>query len=235
MKPRKPPRSSDSRSRSYGKVDVGRNEFIFAGLIVAALILLGILGATVAFVWRSGLFSGVIPLVASTSETTPGVQTVDMTGKDPLLNPADSFKARVFCVDPTTEQLVPEDRTVAGALHMMGRVLNVLNALRATPDTPNLQPAVPPEIQFRSAFYDRDSRTLYIDIAKLPESWSDGDPITVGLCLYSVVHTATHLGSDFQFVRFLVDGKEPDSSPGGMVLSESFSPSEDWLSGQSAN
>lgn len=214
---------------------MARNEFIFAWLIVVTLLLVGILAATMVFVWRSGLFSGEMPMVESTTETDSGPQNVDMTGKDPLLNPADSFKARVFCVDPTTEQLVPEDRNVAGAMNMMGRVLNVLNALRATPDTPNLLPAVPPEIQFRTAFYDRDTRTLYIDIAKLPESWNSGDPIKIGLCLYSVVHTATNLGSDFQFVRFLVDGKEPDSSPGGLVLSESFSPSEDWLGAQASN
>jgi len=214
---------------------VARNEFIFAWLIVVTLLLLGILTVTFLFVWRSGLLSGQVPLVESTSESSSSVQKTDSSGDSLLLKATGSFKARVFCVDPTTEQLISEDRIIEGALHMMGRVVNVLNALRATPVTPNLQPAVPPEIQFRSAFYDREAKTIFIDIAKLPESWSNIDPVTVGLCLYSVVHTVTNLGSDFQYVRFLVDGKEPDTSPGGVVLSEPFEPSEEWLGVHTAN
>jgi hypothetical protein len=218
---------------------VARNEFIYAWLVVVTLLLLGILAVTLVFVWRSGLLSGQIPLVETTSESTSEPTTSspkgDPTHEDPLLKATGAFKAIVFCVDPTTEQLVPEDRTIADAPHMMGKVLNVLGALRSTPTSPNLQPAVPPEIQFRSVFYDRDAKTVYIDIAKLPESWSNGDPVTVGLCLYSVVHTVNNLGSDFQFVRFLVDGKEPESSPGGVVLSELFAPSEDWLGTQPTN
>lgn len=214
---------------------MARNEFIFAWLIVVTLLLLGILTITLVFVWRSGLLSGQVPLVESTSETTSAVLKTDSTTEDPLLKATGSFKARIYCVDPTTDQLVYEDRSVAGAPHMMGKVMKVLEALRATPASPALRPAVPPEIQFRSAFHDRDTRTVYIDIAKLPESWNIADPVNVGLCLYSVVHTVTNLGSDFQYVRFLVDGKETDSSPGGIVLSEPFSPSEDWLGSQSTN
>ncbi len=214
---------------------MARNEFIFAWLIVVTLLLLGILTITLVFVWRSGLLSGQVPLVESTSESIASVLQTGTTTEDPLLKATGSFKARIFCVNPLTEQLVYEDRPVAGAPHTMGKVLRVLEALRAPPASPALRPAVPPEIQFRSAFYDRDTRTVYIDIAKLPESWTNADPVTVGLCLYSVVHTVTNLGSDFQFVRFLVDGKETDSSPGGIVLSEPFSPSEDWLGAQSTN
>lgn len=222
---------------------MARNEFIFAWLIVVTLLLLGILTVTGVFVWRSGLLSGQAPLVESTAEsnsestlvTSVNTPLPDQPDQESLLKATGSFSARVFCVDPTTEQLVYEDRTVAGASHMMGKVLSVLEALRSTPTAANLKPAVPPEIQFRSAFYDRDAKTVYIDIAKLPESWSSADPVTVGLCLYSIVHTVTNLGSDFQYVRFLVDGKEPESSPGGVVLSEPFSPSEDWLGAQSAN
>ena len=210
-----------------------RNEFLFAWLMVVTLLLMGILVVTLVFVWRSGLLSGEVPLVASTADPAASVQRMDLTGNNPLLKATDSFNAKVFCVDPATSHLVPEDRTIAGAPHnLMRSVLNVIEALRSPPSQKNLQPAVPPEIQFRTCFLDRDTRTLYIDIAHLPESWNNSDPIQVGSCLYAIVHTVTGLGSDFQYVRFLVDGKEPETSPGGIILSEAFSPSEDWIGAQ---
>ncbi|MCK6496147.1 GerMN domain-containing protein [bacterium] len=211
---------------------MARNEFLFAWMMVVTLLLMVILAVTAVFVWKSGLLSGQVPLVEATSESGSSPQNIDVTGTEPLLKATDSFNAQIFCLDPSTFLLVPENRTIPGAIHLMGRVMNVLEALRATPLSPSLQPAVPPEIQFRTAFFDRDNRTIYIDLVNVPESWQSADPLQVGACLYAIVHTLSSLGSEFQFTRFLIDGREPEISPGGFLLSEVFSPSEDWIGGQ---
>jgi hypothetical protein len=35
--------------------------------------------------------------------------------------------------------------------------------------------------------------------------------------------------SDFRHIRFLVEGKETDLTPGGLVLTEPILPSMDWI------
>jgi hypothetical protein len=193
-------------------------------MVVVTLLLMVILIVTGIFVWQSGILSGQVPLVEATSESVGTIQGVSAPGKE-----ADSFIAKVFCVDPTTQLLVAEDRSVSGSPHTMGVVMNVLNALRSTPTHPNLQPAVPPEIQFRTAFLDRETRTIYIDLANLPETWSQEEPLQVALCLYAIVHTVSNLGSEFQYIHFLVDGREAETNPGGLLLSENFYPAEEWV------
>jgi hypothetical protein len=210
---------------------VPRNEFIFAWLMVVTLMLILIMGVTVVVVWRSGLLTGGAPLVETLSESAGGDQKVDVSGQDSLLKATDSFKARVYCTNPATGLLAGEDRTIEGAPHITGRIRNLLESLRLTPSTAELRPALPPELQFRAVFIDREMKTLFVDLASLPDTWQSGDPIAVGLCLYAITNTVTSLGSDFQTVRFLIDGKEPETNPGGFLLAEAFGRSDEWTGG----
>jgi hypothetical protein len=215
---------------------VARNEFIFAWLVLVTLILVAIMTVTGVVVWRSGLLSGEAPLVESSSEGSGSdSKGPPVPQEDPLLKATDSFTARVYCVDPSHSLLVAEERMMEGSPQRLGRIHNLLEALRSTPKNAQLRPAVPPELQFRTLFIDAETKTLYVDLANLPESWQSDDPIKVGLCLYSITQTVAGLGPDFQSVRFLVDGKEPDAHPGGFLLSEPFAPSEDWLGEQATS
>ncbi len=207
-----------------------RNEFIFAWLVVVTLLLILIMGVTVAFVWKSGLLSGGTPLVETSGDTTsPFTEGTSATpGEEPtrFFNPV---PAKVYCVDASSGYLVPEERTIEGSLNLSAMIRGALEALRQTPTNPALRPAVPPEIQFRSVHFDPEGKVVYVDLVKVAESWRDGDPLQIGLSLFAITHTVAGLRPDFQVVRFLVDGKESEDAPGGYLLSEPFAPLEEWL------
>ncbi|MCG3199240.1 MAG: GerMN domain-containing protein [Candidatus Omnitrophica bacterium] len=207
-----------------------RNDFILAWLVVVTLLLILIMGVTVAFVWKSGLLSGGAPLVETTGETAAPV--VGDPSASPGVEPTRFFNpvpAKVFCVDASSGYLVPEERTIEGSLSLTAMIRAALEALRQTPTNPALRPAVPPEIQFRSVFFDPEEKVVYVDLVKVAESWRDGDPLQIGLSLFAVTHTVAGLRPDFQTVRFLVDGKESEEAPGGYLLSEPYAPLEEWL------
>jgi len=211
---------------------VARDEFFFTWLVVVTLLLvLGIAGA-VLLVWRSGVLSGEVSLV---SEPNPqglsGALDADSESHRGVLR--DAFSARVYCIDPEGAFLASEERQIKGAPNNLARMLNVLEALRETPSSENFLPAVPPEVQFRTLFFEPEGRTIYVDLVDIPESWQgEGAWLEVGLCLNAITHTLTGLSAQFEKVRFLVDGQESESSPGGFVLSEVFVPSSDWLDPQ---
>lgn len=206
-----------------------RNDFIMAWLVVVTFLLILIMGVTLFFVFNSGILSGEGPLMDATTEEGGPLTSVNTSLEQRLLDATGALDAKIYCIDPTSVLLLPEDRKVEGSPTKMGIVRNVLEALRATPTRPDLRPAVPPEIQFRSVFADLESSTLYVDLTAIPQSWKSADPIEVGLCLYAITHTMASLGPEYQFVRFLVEGKEATVHPGGFILSEPFSPSEEWL------
>jgi hypothetical protein len=149
-----------------------RNDFFVAWLVVITLLLVVIMGVTVFFVWRSGLLSGDVPVVVSTSEgeltpeITPGPTQLDS-------NSPNAFTVRLHYMDPRQQLLVAEDRSLAGSSHMPGRINSVLEALRQPSANPQLAPAVPPEIQFRTVFFEPETTSVYIDLVSLPETWDD--------------------------------------------------------------
>ena len=206
-----------------------KNDFLIAWLVVATLLLIVVVGGTVFFVWRSGLLSGEVPLVELTGDVSPLFDATDESEEQSQDLGKESFEQTVYYVDPAQGLLVPEDRGIAWAPHIPGRILNVLQALHQNPETSGLVSAIPAELQFRAVFLDTSTKTVYVDLAKLPEDWENADPLEVALSLYAITQTVTGLSSNFQIVRFLVDGKETEARPGGIVLSEPFGPSEDWL------
>ena len=208
---------------------VARNDFLFAWLVVATFLLILVVGGTVFFVYKSGLLSGEVPLVATTSALSPFIENPDSADSASIPTGGESLKVPVYCAHPALGLLASETRGIPGSTHDNGRILNVLRALHQPPENPQLAPAVPPELQFRAVFVDPDSKTVYIDLTNLPEAWREADPLEVGLGLYAIAHTVTGLSPDFRFIRFLVEGKETDQRPGGFLLSEPFGPSPDWL------
>lgn len=139
------------------------------------------------------------------------------------------FPARVFCVVPEHGLLFPEDREIPSAPDPLSRLINVIEALRVPPLNPNLVPALTADIQIRNVFYDSHEKTVYVNLDQMPSSWRLSGPVHVGLCLYSMTYTITGLSSDFEAVRFLVDGRECNQNPGGFLLCEAYQPSDDWL------
>jgi hypothetical protein len=215
---------------------MARNDFVVAWLFVASLLLVIVVGTTAFFVWRSGLLAGEMPLVDTGSELESSFQPEEAEPV-PDFDPAEAdgrgrIKAPVYCIDPNRMILVKEeDRSVPGADNDHAGVLNILRALNRPPATEGYLPAVPPDLQFRAVFLVKDTGTLYVDLTALPASWERSDPIQVGLALYAIVHTVTE-NTSYDYVRFLVEGKESEAAPGGFLLSEAFAPSPVWL-GQS--
>jgi hypothetical protein len=213
---------------------MARNDFFVAWLFVATLLLIIVVGATGFFVWRSGLLSGEVPVVDTGSELEEFIEPED-SQSDPERTEAEvggGLRVPLYCIDPARMILVREEnRSVPGADNDHARLLNILRALNRLPTTEGYTPAVPAGLQFRAVFLVKESGTIFVDLAALPAAWSESDPLQVGLTLYAIVQTVTEITS-YEYVRFLVEGRESDESPGGFLLSEPFSSSPEWL-GQS--
>jgi hypothetical protein len=212
---------------------MARNDFMFVWLIVASFVLLLVVAATAFFVYQSGLLSGEIPLVGETTESANpyfggATEEVEGGGEETQINLRVS-RVTVYSIDPREKLLVSEQRSVQTANTDSGYILNVLRSMHQAPDNSSLEPAVPPEMQIRTVFVEAALNTVYIDLVTLPESWENASPVEVSLSLYAIAHTIRGLNPQFRFVRFLVDGKDSEETPGGILLTEPFHASEDWL------
>ncbi len=211
-----------------------RNDFLVLWLVAVTLVIFLVLGGTVFFVWQSGLLSGEVPLVESTSGveweieeegTEPGEVQEAPTGI--------TFEAPVACLDPESGLLVRENRAIREAPTRSLRMLHILGSLHDSPNDPKLTAAVPPEIQFRSVFVELERNLVFVDLAGIPEGWGDDDPLVVGQTLFSIAHTICFQNPSYQAVQFLIDGRESNLAPGGFLLSKPFAPLEDWIRGHS--
>lgn len=209
-----------------------RNDFLVAWLVVVTLLVLLVAGGTVFFVWQSGLLSGEVPLVESTAGLEWSIDE-DPQSADPSATPTQVgqvFEAKVVCLDPRTGLLVEETRSIPDVATRSQRLLQILGSLHGAPVNPEYRAAVPPELQFRSVFFDLERNLVIVDLAGVPDAWGEGaNPLEVGQALYAVVQTLVLQNPSHQLVQFLVNGRETSEAPGGFLLSEPFSPSEDWV------
>ena len=88
------------------------NQFFIAWLVVATLLLIAVVGGTFYFVYQSGLMSGEIPLVESTTEVSPFFDTTQQEGEGGVAPQVGTIESLVYCVDPARGILVPERREI---------------------------------------------------------------------------------------------------------------------------
>lgn len=209
-----------------------RNDFLVAWLVVVTLLVLLVVAGTVFFVWQSGLLSGEVPLVESTAGLEWSIDEENQPA-EPGATPTQIgqvFEAKVVCLDPRTGLLVEETRSIPDVATRSQRLLQILGSLHSAPVNPDYRAAVPPELQFRSVFFDLERNLVIVDLAGIPDAWGEGvNPLEVGQALYAVVQTIVLQNPSHQLVQFLVNGRETTERPGGFLLSEPFSPSEDWV------